>query len=47
MPIADIDALHRMLAAEAIARPLDMLIVRRDRTLTLAITPVETLRPDR
>ena len=44
MPVADIDALHRLLAAEAIARPLDLLIVRRDRTLTLAITPVETLR---
>jgi len=29
-------------AADAIARPIEVLIVRRDRTLTLTVTPVES-----
>ena len=41
-PVTDIDTLQRLLAAEAIARPVELFVVRRDRTLTLAITPVET-----
>lgn len=43
-PVTDIDTLQRLLAAEAIARPVELLVVRRDRTLTLAITPIETAR---
>lgn len=43
-PVPDIDTLQRLLAADAIARPVALLVVRRDRTLTLAITPVESAR---
>jgi S1-C subfamily serine protease len=46
-PVPDIDTLQRVLAADTIARALDVRIVRRDRTLTLAITPVESIAPGR
>lgn len=42
VPVADIDTLQRVLAADTIARALAVRIVRRDRTLDLAITPVES-----
>ena len=42
-PVPDIDALQRLLPATAIARPIEVRIVRRDRTLTLTITPVESV----
>ncbi|MFO1325125.1 MAG: trypsin-like peptidase domain-containing protein [Burkholderiales bacterium] len=42
-PVPDIDTLQRLLAADAIARPIDVQVVRRDRTLTVTITPVESL----
>jgi len=41
-PVPDVDTLVRLLAADAIARPIDVLVVRRDRTLTLTATPVES-----
>ena len=34
--------LQRVLAAEVIARPVEVLVVRRDRTLTIAVTPEES-----
>jgi hypothetical protein len=34
--------LQRLLAADAIARPIEVLIVRRDRTLNVTVTPVES-----
>jgi S1-C subfamily serine protease len=40
-PVTDVDTLQRLLAAESIARPMALLVVRRDRTVELAITPVE------
>jgi S1-C subfamily serine protease len=43
-PVPDIDMLQRLLAADAIGKPMEVLLVRRDRTLTVAITPVESLR---
>jgi S1-C subfamily serine protease len=42
IPVPDIDTLQRLLAADAIARPIEVLLVRRDRTLTIGITPVES-----
>ncbi len=42
-PVPDIDALQRLLGADAIGRSLAVLLVRRDRTLTLPVTPVESL----
>jgi S1-C subfamily serine protease len=42
--ITDIDTLQRLLAAEAIARTVELLVVRRDGTLQLAVTPVESAR---
>lgn len=42
VPVPDIDTLQRLLAADTIARALDLRIVRRDRTLDLAVTPVES-----
>ena len=42
VPVPDIDTLQRVLAADAIARALEVRIVRRDRTLKLAVTPVES-----
>ena len=41
-PVPDVDTLVRLLAADAIARPVEVLVVRRDRTLTLTATPVES-----
>jgi S1-C subfamily serine protease len=41
-PVPDVDTLQRLLAADAIARPIEILIVRRDRTLTLTVTPTES-----
>jgi S1-C subfamily serine protease len=41
-PVPDVDTLQRLMAADAIARPLEVTLVRRDRTLTLAVTPVES-----
>ena len=42
MPVPDVDMLQRVLAAEVIARPVEVLIVRRDRTLTVEVTPEES-----
>jgi S1-C subfamily serine protease len=42
LPIADVDALQRQLAAGAIGRVLPMTVVRRDRCLTLVVTPRES-----
>ena len=41
-PVPDVDTLQRLLAADAIARPLAMTVVRRDRTLALTVTPAES-----
>jgi len=41
-PVPDVDTLQRLLAADAIARPIEVLIVRRDRTLNVTVTPVES-----
>ena len=41
-PVPDVDTLQRLLAADAIARPIEVLIVRRARTLSLTITPAES-----
>jgi S1-C subfamily serine protease len=42
LPVPDIDTLQRVLAADTIARTIEVRIVRRDRTLMLAVTPVES-----
>jgi S1-C subfamily serine protease len=42
VPVPDIDALQRLLAADTIARAIEVHVVRRDRTLKLAVTPVES-----
>jgi hypothetical protein len=42
LPIADVDALQRQLAAGAIGRVLPMTVVRWDRCLTLVVTPRES-----
>ncbi len=47
VPVPDMDALHRALAVGAIARTLVLTVLRRDRTLALAVTPVESLPPPR
>ncbi|HTQ01257.1 MAG TPA: trypsin-like peptidase domain-containing protein [Casimicrobiaceae bacterium] len=44
-PVPDIDTLQRVLAADAIARPTEVLLVRRDRTLTVTVTPEESVKP--
>lgn len=41
-PVPDVDTLQKLLAADAIARPLAMTVVRRDRTLALTVTPAES-----
>ena len=41
-PVPDVDTLQRLLAVDAIARPIEVLVVRRDRTLALTVTPVES-----
>jgi S1-C subfamily serine protease len=43
-PVPDIDALQRALVGDVIAKPVDILIVRRDRTLSVAVTPEESPR---
>ena len=46
--IADIDDLQRLLAGEAIGRSLVLGVLRRDRIVELAVTPIEgTTRPGR
>ena len=42
VPVPDVDTLQQLLAADAIARPLALTVVRRDRTLTLTVTPAES-----
>jgi S1-C subfamily serine protease len=42
MAIADVDALQRGLAADAIARPMAVVVVRRDQSHTFIVTPRET-----
>lgn len=44
VPIPDIDTLQRVMGADAIARRLEVLVVRRDRTLAVAVTPGESRR---
>ena len=41
-PIPNVDTLQRVLGADVIARSVELLVVRRDRTLALAVTPVES-----
>ncbi len=41
-PISDIDTLQRLLAADASARTLPLVVVRRNRVLTLPVTPRES-----
>jgi len=47
VPVPDVDTLQKLLAADAIARPLALTVVRRDRTLTLTVTPSESVRRGR
>ncbi len=42
VPVTGVDTLQRLLAAEAIARPVALRIVRRDHTLDVVVTPVES-----
>jgi S1-C subfamily serine protease len=42
IPVPDIDTLQRVLAADVIARAVEILVVRRDRTLTVSVTPEES-----
>ena len=42
IPVADVDALQRRLGADAIARPLPIMVVRGNRTLVLIVTPRES-----
>jgi S1-C subfamily serine protease len=42
LPMVDVDALQRQLAAGAIGRPLALNVVRRNRSLDLVVTPRET-----
>ncbi len=44
MPVPDIDALQRALGADAIARSVEVSVVRRDRRLAVVVTPVESSR---
>ena len=43
VPVPDVDTLQRLLASDAIARAVEVRVVRRDRTLTIPITPVESV----
>jgi S1-C subfamily serine protease len=43
-PVPDIDMLQRVLSADLIARKVEVLVVRRDRTVTFTITPEESAR---
>jgi S1-C subfamily serine protease len=42
LPVPDVDTLQRRLGADAIARPLPILVVRRDKSHTLIVTPRES-----
>ncbi len=42
LPVADVDALQRRLGADAIARPSPIVVVRRDKSHTLIVTPRES-----
>jgi S1-C subfamily serine protease len=42
LPVADVDALQRRLGADAIARPLPIVVVRRDKSHTFIVTPRES-----
>ena len=41
-PVANVDDLQRMLVGDAIGRRIDVRVVRRDRVLTVAVTPKES-----
>jgi S1-C subfamily serine protease len=41
-PVPDIDALLRLLGADSIGREIAVQVVRRDRTMTVAVTPQES-----
>jgi S1-C subfamily serine protease len=41
-PVADVDALQKSLGADAIARPLPIVVVRRDQSHTFIVTPRES-----
>jgi len=41
--VRNIDTLQRLLGADVIARRIEVLVVRRDRTLTVAVTPEESV----
>ena len=43
-PVRNIDTLQRVLGADVIARTIEVLVVRRDRTLVVAVTPEESAR---
>src|SRR5207253_3048640 len=40
--VPDIDTLQRVLAGDVIAKPVEVLVVRRDRTLRITVTPEES-----
>jgi S1-C subfamily serine protease len=40
-PVADVDDLQRVLAGDKIGTSIPIHVVRRDRTLTLALVPAE------
>ena len=42
-PVTNIDTLQRLLGADAIGRSVELLLVRRDRTLKLTVTPEDAL----
>jgi S1-C subfamily serine protease len=46
-PVPDMDALQRVLGVAAIARAMVLTVLRRDRTLALAVTPAESQPPAR
>ncbi len=46
-PVPDMDALQRVLGVGAIARAMVLTVLRRDRTLALAVTPAESQPPAR
>ena len=44
VPVPDIDALQRALGADAIGRAVEVVVVRRDKRLSVVVTPVESGR---
>jgi S1-C subfamily serine protease len=40
--VPDVDTLQRVLVGDVIAKPVEVLVVRRDRTLSIAVTPEES-----